>query len=176
MAMRAIGELARDVVARSLRMAMERGSFEPREIAVVLQGGGAVCGVSLVLGFKRSEVDRFSMRKYPGTKRQRSVFAPEHALLQRAVSAPVCSVLSEAGFTEIDEPVVCTVAIDVVDPLSRLLAGGEVPRQAVLKVIDAAQTNSAVAPRMGAASSLSISVTAAPGNLPVELASFRVVG
>lgn len=146
MVTRAIGELARDVVARSFLKAMARGSFEPRKCAVVFDGGFAISGVRLILCRVPTEDDLLAANANLGDElRVLTVFPLGHALLETAPSPLVARVLSERGGPQVCDAVVVSITVDVVDQSVWALAGGEPPRQSPGGVDPAAEADQTIA-------------------------------
>ena len=114
--MRAIGELARDVVARSYE-AMQRGSCEPREFAEVTLCGFTVGGMRFLLCVEAAEVEFPSVYSDAGDKLGIiPVLAAANAL--EVLAAPallVHHVLCVRSRSQIGNPVIVAVAVDVVD-------------------------------------------------------------
>ena len=128
MVMRAIGELCRDVVARSFVNAMERGSFEPREFAEVLDCGAAVGGVSLLLGVECSEVN--ALAAVPDAGDEPAVWVNGHAPQSASSAVAVDVVLGFRRQAQVDDTVVGFHPVDVVYESIWPLAVVQKPRNA----------------------------------------------
>jgi hypothetical protein len=129
--MRAIGELCRDVIAQSAMKAMLRGSFGPREFAVVFHSGGDV-------GFVRFNLSREVAQEDPTPADPNGglVDSTRSAEL-RALEATRClgtgveAILLMRDGTQIDYPVVRPDAVDVINEAIGVRAVVQEPRDAV---------------------------------------------
>lgn len=170
--MRAIGELCRDVIARLESDLATRGSFEPREFAVVFDGGSSESVARLNDLWEAPEVDSAAIY-LDGRLELAAGFAdPLPPLTGSATVAPVLALVRE---TEIGKPVVGLRAVDVINEQMRILAGVQKPGDAVSDIRLAFKRQQHVSEVVEAPRS-------APGNMAVVIdlvryrASLRVVG
>lgn len=129
--MRAIGELCRDVIARSELMAIMRGSFSPRIFAVVFFRGCDVGFVRFNLGLKVAEEDAMRADANGGL-----VVSSIHAKLSsleaaRSLRPGIEAILLMSDGAKIDNPIVRPVAIDMIDEAVRVRAVVQEPGDAV---------------------------------------------
>lgn len=146
--MRSIGELCRDVMDRLEDEMATRGSFEPREFAVVLNDFGPVRGAGF---FGRVEVAE-EVTPFVG-REPRPVSPPVaiDALAERIWATLVPYIFGVVSRSQVDQPVVCRVAVDVVHDFRHRLAVRPEPCEAVAEIVLSPKGDDQVAASVGPA-------------------------
>lgn len=145
--MRAIGELLQELIAVIELKAILRGSFGPREFAVVFKSCGAVCGMRFVLRIEGAETNDVAPNGYSGAI---SAGVTTHALEVGSATARIPAVLSRVGEAKVAQPIVERVAVLVIDQSRGPVASGEEPPKAMRRIRNAAELDDEIPPGMNA--------------------------